>query len=75
MGNTISTPEQIAQLNQQVQQQTLQLQEKIRLQQQAQQEAQRLLQTMLDHEQLRSLYKTDHRKMLKGQLPKTTIRT
>jgi len=34
----------------------------------AQQEAQRLLHTMLDHEQLRSLYKTDHRKMLKGQL-------
>jgi len=38
----------------------------------AQQEAQRLLHTMLDHEQLRSLYKTDHRKMLKGQLPKTS---
>jgi len=40
----------------------------------AQQEAQRLIHTMLDHEELRSLFKTDHRRMLKGQLPKT-IRT
>jgi len=37
----------------------------------AQNEAQKLIQTMIDHEQLRCLFKTDHRKMLKGQLPKT----
>ena len=37
----------------------------------AQGEAQQMINNMIDHEQLRSLYKTDHRKMLKGQLPKT----
>ncbi len=36
----------------------------------AQGEAQQLINNMIDHEQLRSLYKTDHRKMLKGQLGK-----
>jgi hypothetical protein len=40
----------------------------------AQGEANKLVHTMGDPEQLRSLYKTDHRRMLKGQLQKT-IRT
>jgi len=36
----------------------------------AQNKAQKLIHTMVDHKQLKSLFKTDHRKMLKGQLPK-----
>jgi len=40
----------------------------------AQGKAHRIIHTMVDHEQLRSLFKTDERKMLKGQLPKM-IRT
>ncbi len=34
-------------------------------------EAQQMINNMIDHEQLRNLYKTGHRKMLKGQLAKT----
>ncbi len=59
MGNTNSTPEQVAQSNQQVQQKMLQLQEKIRLQQQAQQEAQQIIEQQMLQSQQQALQKQE----------------
>jgi hypothetical protein len=71
MGNTNSTPEQIAQLNQQVQQKKQQLQEKIRLQQQAQQEAQQIieqqiLQSIQKQEELQQILQIEKFTQLNG---------